>query len=216
VLIAHGGGNTSMATLAALATPADYLEVDLWVHRDRFEARHERRLPFGLPWLYERWYLSRLRLEREPLQRLLDACRDRAGLFLDLKTGGERPSTIVARALASLEARIPVLASSQSWPALRAFRHAVPDVPIYYSVDVISKLDLLFSVIRRDPVPDGVSCNHRLLTPDVIKRFHDNGLGVVAWTVDSDDRALELAGWGVDGITTHRAPELRKLLGPSA
>ena len=38
-------------------THADFIEVDLWVHHGRFEARHERRFPASLPLLFEKWYL---------------------------------------------------------------------------------------------------------------------------------------------------------------
>jgi glycerophosphoryl diester phosphodiesterase len=213
LLIAHSGGNSADLTAAALESGADFLEVDLWVHRDRLEARHERRLPLGIPLLFERWYLARLGKDRAPLGRLLEATRGRAGLFLDLKNGGEHPSRIVAAALHGLEARVPVLASSQAWPILRAFSRAVPSIPLFYSVDVPAQLDLLLSAVARDPVPSGTSCRHALLTADVVSRLHEEGLDVVAWTVDDEERALELAAMGVDAITTHRVAQLRAALG---
>jgi glycerophosphoryl diester phosphodiesterase len=184
LLIAHSAGNSARLTSAAIESGADFLEVDLWVHRDRLEARHERRLPLGIPLLFERWYFARLRKDRAPLGRLLEATRGRAGLFLDLKNGGEHPSRIVAAALEGLEARVPVLASSQAWSVLRAFSRAIPSMPL-----------------------------HSLLTPEVVSRLHEEGLAVVAWTVDDEERALELAAMGVDAITTHRVVELRAALG---
>jgi glycerophosphoryl diester phosphodiesterase len=216
VIIAHGGGNSSDRTAAALAGPSDYLEVDFWVHGDRFEARHERRFPFGIPFLYEKWYLRRVPRDVEPLERLLEACEGRAGIFLDLKNGRERPSRLVAKVLEALDDHVPVLASSQQWDVLRGFAANVSGVPVYYSVDVPAKLDLLHSIVRRDPVPAGTSCRHTLLTRDVIRRLHDEGLAVVAWTVDDPARAEELAEMGVDGITTHNAAEIRAVLGPPA
>jgi glycerophosphoryl diester phosphodiesterase len=213
LVIAHGAGNSLEATATALDAGADYIEVDLWVHGDRFEARHERRLPFGLPALYEKWYISRLRDGGEPLAPLLELCRGRAGLFLDLKNGGERPSKLVARALSRLDQAVPVLASSQFWPILRALARAVPQVPVYYSVDVVAKLDLLLSIAPRDPLPAGTSCRHVLLTADVVARLHADGLAVIAWTVDDAGRASELAEMGVDAITTHNPAGVRAALG---
>jgi glycerophosphoryl diester phosphodiesterase len=213
LVIAHGAGNASAATAAALDAGADYIEVDLWVHRNGFEARHERRLPFGLPALYEKWYISRPRQRGEPLQPLLEACRGRAGLFLDLKNGGERPSRLVASALARLDRAVPVLASSQFWPILRAVARTVPQVPVYYSVDVVAKLDLLLSIAAHDPLPAGTSCRHELLTAGIVERLHAEGLAVVAWTVDEEHRARELAAMGVDAITTHHPAEIRRALG---
>lgn len=211
-LIAHGAGNSRDGISAALEAGADFLEVDLWVHRGRFEARHERRLPLGLPVLYEQWYFSRLRLAREPLRTLAAACSGRAGLFLDLKNGGDRPSRLLVNALAGIDTVTPVLASSQFWPILRKVATSAPSIPVYYSVDVEAKLDLLFSLRRRDPLPAGTSCRHELLTADVVRRLHEAGLAVVAWTVDDEARALELAAMGVDAITTHRPAELKRAL----
>jgi glycerophosphoryl diester phosphodiesterase len=39
--------------------------------------------------------------------------------------------------------------------------------------------------------------------------LHDRGYLVVAWTVDDGERAMELARWGVDGVTTNAVPRLR-------
>ena len=36
-----------------------------------------------------------------------------------------------------------------------------------------------------------------------VDRAHGEGLGVFVWTVDSIERALELADYGVDGIITN-------------
>jgi glycerophosphoryl diester phosphodiesterase len=196
-----------------LGHEADYLEIDLWVHRGRFEARHERRLPFHLPGIYERWYLHRPPADRDPLGTILHACEEHTGLLLDIKNGNHLPSTMVARALAKWEQTAAVAASSQHWPALRAIARAAPAVAVYYSVDVVAKLDLLFSVARRDPLPAGISCRHSLLTREVVERLHDEGLAVIAWTVDNEKRAVQLAEMGVDAITTHRVRELRAEIG---
>ena len=45
-------------------------------------------------------------------------------------------------------------------------------------------------------------------------RSLDLALLVVAWTVDDIDRAAELVGWGVDGLTTHRVAEMRAEFAP--
>ena len=66
----------------------------------------------------------------------------------------------------------------------------------------------------RDLRPRGVSCRHSLLTPRVVEALHAKDLLVVAWTVDDIDRAAELVGWGVDGLTTHRVAEMRAEFAP--
>ena len=51
-IIAHKGGNGTRDFTAAVDAGADLVETDLWVHRGRFEARHERAL-YPIPLLYE-------------------------------------------------------------------------------------------------------------------------------------------------------------------
>lgn len=212
-LIAHGGGNDPAVARRALADGADFLEVDLWVRRGRFEARHERHLPGPLPILYERWYLRPAPRPVYRLEELLLACHGRAGVFLDLKNAPGAAPRLVRRALAEPGGRdARVAASSTNWPLLRAVKAARPDLDLYYSVDTPAQFDLFRSVAERDPLPAGVSCRHSLLSERAIARFHEDGLAVVAWTVDGAERARALARWGVDAITTNRAAAMRDAL----
>jgi len=209
-IIAHAAGNTVRSTRVAIADVADFLEVDLFVHRGRFEARHERRM-YPLPLLFEKWYVRWA--PRSPFS-LVDLLRESAGqvrVFLDLKNGGSTAAALVREALDAVP-RAALVASSQHWPILRAVERACPGIDLFYSVDVQAKLDLMLSVAGRDLRPRGVSCNHRLLTPARISRLHEAGLQVVGWTVDDLDRVRELIAWGVDGITTHRVREVREML----
>lgn len=47
-----------------------------------------------------------------------------------------------------------------------------------------------------------VHLDHRLCTPETIRRYHDQGLQVGVWTVNSLLRKQALAAWGVDRIIT--------------
>lgn len=47
------------------------------------------------------------------------------------------------------------------------------------------------------------------LRADHIDAFHRAGFGVNTWTVDSRDRANELANWGIDGIISNVPHELK-------
>ena len=214
-LIAHGGGNSAARAREALDAGATFIEVDLWVHRGRLEARHERRLPGPLPILYELWYLRRAPRPPYHLEDLLLACQGRAGVLLDLKNGlGEMPR-LLREALARAGGNVQVVASSQNWPLLREVGVACPQVDLYYSIDTLDQFDLFQSVVTHDPLPTGVSCRHSLLTRDVVAGFHEAGLAVAAWTVDEGDRARELATWGVEAITTNQVEEMRAALAAS-
>ncbi|MGB4861124.1 MAG: glycerophosphodiester phosphodiesterase [Tepidiformaceae bacterium] len=208
-IIAHGGGNNLATARKFLDAGADYLEVDLWLHKGRFEARHERRMRW-LPLLFEKWYLSRPARGDYGLAQLLAECEERgAGVFLDLKNGGAASAALLRTTIATSGHSGRVVASSQQWRTLRAINEITPDVDSFYSIDVQAKLDLFRSVVDRDTRPRGVSCRHSLLSRRVVRELHDRGLLVVAWTVDEMDRARELVDWGVDGLTTHNVAEMR-------
>jgi glycerophosphoryl diester phosphodiesterase len=211
-IVAHGAGNTPSLVREAIAVAADYVEVDLWVHRGRFEARHER-AAYPLPLLFEKWYLRWAPRHRFGLADLISEAAGRVGLFLDLKGGGAEAAALIRRALDEAGTRPSMVASAQQWETLRAVHRAVPEVDLFYSVDVATKLNLFLSVSQRDDAPRGVSCRHDLLSAEAVTELHDRGLLVAAWTVDEPARAEELAAWGVDAITTHRVGAVRRQLG---
>ncbi len=187
------------------------VEIDVWSHRRRVEVRHERRVPLGVPLLFEKWYLRRPSRGEDQLGAIVNAIPKATGLFLDLKDRHPEGLASLARTVAANGHR-RVIASSQLWPALRDMAVILPGIEVYYSVDVRAKLALLLSVTRRDRVCAGVSARASLLDPATIQTLHDCGLQVVAWTVDDPARAVALADAGVDGITTHDPRGLRTAL----
>ena len=116
-IIAHKGGNGTRDFTAAVDAGADLVETDLWVHRGRFEARHERAL-YPIPLLYESRRLKR-RPGRFDLAAAVEALGGRAELFLDLKNGPGTASPLIAEALERLPAGTRLAASSPSWHILR-------------------------------------------------------------------------------------------------
>ena len=44
----------------------------------------------------------------------------------------------------------------------------------------------------------------RVVSPRFVEYAHDAGLGVQVWTVDTEDAARRLLGWGVDALITDR------------
>ena len=44
----------------------------------------------------------------------------------------------------------------------------------------------------------------RVVSPRFVEYAHDAGLGVQVWTVDTEDSARRLLGWGVDALITDR------------
>ncbi len=214
-VIAHAANRPGQAAAAAEAG-ADYVEVDLWVHEGALEVRHERRFPLHVPLLFEKWYFSRLPREATATAELAAVTASGAGLFLDLKNGGVRAGPLIGSLLQSCAPGARVAASSQSWLSLRPLARLCPAVDLFYSIDVPAKLDLFFTVLERDGLPRGVSCRESLLTPAVIDRLHQARMAVVAWTVDDEARARELAALGVAAITTHRVAEFSTIFAREA
>lgn len=209
-IIAHQGGNTPRQVRDALTHVADHLEVDLWVEDNHFEARHDKLLR-PLPLLWGGFFRVSL-APKKPfgLAELLKETGTEAGIFLDMKNGGGKAGRILRRSIDAAGSPAPrMAASSQLWSVLRGIGEHAPEVDLFYSIDVRAKLDLFLSVAHRDTRPRGVSCKHTLITEPLVRMLHDRGYLVVAWTVDDGDRAIELARWGVDGITTNAVPRIR-------
>lgn len=208
-IIAHRGGNTSRQLRDALEYLADHIEVDLWVEDGHFEARHDRLLrPLPLLW---RGGLRFALAPKRPfgLAELLGETGDSTGVFLDMKNGGQAAGRLLRKSIDAAGSVPRIAASSQLWSVLRAIAQHAPEVDLFYSIDVRAKLDLFLSVSHRDTRPRGVSCRHTLLNEALVRAFHERGYLVVAWTVDDGDRAMDLARWGVDGITTNVVPRIR-------
>jgi glycerophosphoryl diester phosphodiesterase len=209
-IIAHQGGNTPRQVRDALSHLADHIEVDLWIEDGRFEARHDRLLrPLPVLWggLYRFTWAPKKTFSLADL--LVETGRD-AGIFLDMKNGGRAAGGLLRKAIDAAGNPPPqIAASSQLWSALRSIGAAAPEVSLFYSIDARAKLDLFLSVSERDTRPRGVSCKHTLLNQSLVNLLHERGYLVVAWTVDDGDRAMELARWGVDGITTNVVPRIR-------
>ncbi|MBI4789860.1 MAG: glycerophosphodiester phosphodiesterase [Chloroflexi bacterium] len=51
------------------------------------------------------------------------------------------------------------------------------------------------------------------VTEALVKAVHGRGIKIGTWTVNTAEEMRRLAGWGVDGITSDRPDELKKVLG---
>ncbi len=119
---------------------------------------------------------------------------------------------LVREAIDEAEPWLVPAASSQIWSVLRHIRRDLPEVPVYYSIDVRAQLDLLMENLRREEPPDGVSCRQQLLDADTIRTLRRAGMAIIAWTVDDPERARELVEQGVAAITTHEVEDIREAI----
>jgi glycerophosphoryl diester phosphodiesterase len=219
LLIAHGYANSRKGLNAALSSPADMIEADLWYRGGRIWARHERRLPL-LPILSDRWsgqvtysHGPRLRLgpwflslDLHPfgLEEMLSRVNARRPLLLDLKG---RHSTTRARAFCALlldylqrfgmseKAWI-----SGEWRLLDEVRRAKQGMPVYYSVGNRGQWRALVRRIEKGDEVKGV-CIHRALVDDARVRFLQmNGVEFYCWAIENRSDARRLIELGAAGI----------------
>ena len=78
-------------------------------------------------------------------------------------------------------------------------RAILPDQPCQYLTGDNS--DEMVAKLAADGMD--IDIHHASLTEERIKAMHAAGLTVNCWTVDTADRAEELAAWGVDQITSN-------------
>jgi len=197
--IAHRAGNNLHHLEQALAAGVDAIECDFWHARGRLSLRHERKLP-ALPVLYDRWYL-RFAIGELSLPELLREINFRADLFLDIKSASPRAAAAVLELYHDNESLMPrTLVSSQQWRLLDQLGDAGTEMQMYYSIGRTEAIDALLRRAEATPRPAGTSIRHTLLSEGVVRRLHDAGLKVFAWTVNNRHRAEELLALGVDGL----------------
>ncbi len=82
---------------------------------------------------------------------------------------------------------------------LGKIRKRLPSQSLQYLFSSYS--DLIFEKLLEDKLD--VDVNHKMLTKELVDKFHGAGMVVNCWTVDDPERAAELAEWGVDMITSN-------------
>lgn len=152
------------------------------------------------------WFANEFSGERVPSFAEASALCREAGIWANIEikpNPGEERATgeIVARMTKLLwaGAHPPPLLSSFSGLALEAAAVESPELPrallvVEPAPNWLAQLDRLQCV--------ALHVNHRHLDPVLIKSVHDSGRGILAYTVNDSERALELLEWGIDALVT--------------
>ncbi len=191
--IAHRFGN-SLDGVAAATGVTDTIEVDVHLGRSgKAEVRHSKRL-----WLtgrlWERWYLVDADEPIPTFASILEGSGD-TPLWLDLKGFTRRLSRQVASEVGD---RRPLTVSTKGWWLLKPFS-ALDDVRVVRSAGNRFERWLLTTVPSRQSL-DAVVLHRRLLSADLVERFHQRGWKVYSWSVPNVEAARRLRRWGVDGV----------------
>lgn len=190
--VAHNSGGSIEATLEALISGADVIEVDVAEIDGELYSAHSPPLPF----VGQRWF-------RGPsLARVWAASLGAEAISLDLKESSPEFVGLVADFIAARSPYRQVIISSREVSVLRALRPRVPNAILLLSVPDERTLDSLRTDEPALDVVDGVTIRHTVLDDDNVAWLSAEGLLVFAWTVNTLERVNELVGYGVDAITT--------------
>lgn len=144
------------------------------------------------------WFDLSFTEERIPtLREVLDLCKDRIGVNIELKYYGSerRLEQSVAEIVDQAGMADQVMAMSLSLPGARKMKSLRPDwkVGLLSSVSLgdLGKLDV-----------DFLALNARVATRPLVRRLHAQGKEVFAWTVNDAVSISAMAGRGVDAIIT--------------
>lgn len=201
--IAHRAGNDAAAARQAIASGADMLETDIWLHRDDLEVRHDERVTlFGwaLPLLRHGWHVYRLARSLRRIEHVLDETPLDVRLFLDLKgTDPVLGQRLVAR-IGTHQPERPIIVCGRAWEQLDAIA-PLPHVTAIYSVGDERELAAFWERAGRLDFP-AISLNHTLATPEVMARLRAMDALVICWTVNDLARMEALRSLGAGGFTT--------------
>lgn len=206
--IAHRGGNSLERLLEAERAGADLVEVDVWLHRGRLDVRHAGSIGI-LPVLRDRWVLRPGRPGRMQLANVLAAARPATRLMLDLKGEHLDLSRDAIATMAEQRPGEPYIVSARHWDLLAPFR-ALPHVLPVYSCGSADSLAEALDLARGEGLP-AVGAHHRLLDATRAAELREQVPEILAWAVESRQRARDLVGWGVTGIISDDLHVLRGL-----
>lgn len=179
-------------------------------------ARHERGVVV-LPLVFDKWYV-RPEIRPITLPEIIANLGGQTGLYLDLKSDNERFLDHIVGIIQDAAIVERTAITSPHWQALAYIEARAPAVTSYYTVIARRHLWPFWDHLDEYPEVNGTAIRQGLLNPALVEAFHARGLKILAWTVDSPSRALELLRWGVDGIISNRLDLLQAIpaVGPSS
>lgn len=158
------------------------------------------------------WFDPGFSAERTPtLREVLDACRGRCGVVIELKYYGhdQRLEERVVERVEQADMAGDVMIMSLKPEGVRKVRAMRPDWPVGLLTSValgdVTRLDL-----------DFLGRNARTTTPSLIRRARRAGIDVYVWTVNEPVEMSAMISRGVDGIITDEPGRGREVLAQRA
>ena len=220
LVFAHRGGsalapeNTIAAFDNGLALGADGLELDVHLSRDGVVVVHHDRLLDRTTTLrgpIRRADAAELRRADVPaLAEVLARYRDRR-IIVEMKVNTAELAAATIDVIRRAGAVDRVCLGSFGLRVLRAARAIEPAIATSGAREEV-RWALYRSWVRWPvsrvgysgyQIPE-MSGSTRVVSPRFVEYAHDAGLGVQVWTVDTEEAARRLLGWGVDALITDR------------
>jgi len=170
-------------------------------------------------WKARRWAGQRIPTLKEVLATIPDGKR----LLIEIKCGKEVVPELHRVLIASGKGPEQIAVIAADPHVLLAAKRAMPKLHVQWVVGTIPERDKRTRKVRvtvREVIAscrqgnfDGLSVRRDSeIDEDFVKQFHDAGLQLHVWTVNSAREVKRLSGLGVDGITTDRPGHVRKQL----
>lgn len=219
LVLAHRGAshmrvdNSRSAFEAAIAPGCDGVELDVRATSDGLLAVTHAATVKGYGAVAEHTFNGLNRALEGELLQLEQALDILEGLTVNIEiksdpkeigwVPAELTSRLLAKFLSGYSTKSTYIVSSFSVRALEVFADLAPGFAIGLLANIGSDL------IGRCHVATEIGANYILphhsgVNADIVKEAHALGLGVITWTVDQSERAVDVAKCLVDGIITNR------------
>lgn len=190
--VAHNSGDSVPATLAALASGADAIELDVVSLDGALYSSHAPPLPL----------IGRGVFRGPSLEAIWTAAAQTDLVKFDLKESSPEYLELVLGFLETHKRDHQVVIATNDRGSLHFFADRMPEILRFSSVGDRGELNAL----RKDPelvaLVNGVSIQEALVDEETAGWLNERSLRVLAWTVNDLDRANDLIRLGVDAITT--------------
>jgi glycerophosphoryl diester phosphodiesterase len=209
--VAHRAGNSLPGLAAANELGVDVIECDVHGRRGRLEVRHLKTAG-PLPFLWDRWELSRASAPRLGLGELLAADRHGTTFMLDLKGRDRWTSRAVAGLLHEVGHSRPLMTCGRWWPAVDALASDLNFVRPVLSARTRGELLRLRRRLATGPAPFGVSVHASLLDAEVVTELHKAVERVMTWPVNDAYVLTKVLNYGVSGVISDEAAVLAQVV----
>ncbi|MEM7260288.1 MAG: glycerophosphodiester phosphodiesterase family protein [Pseudomonadota bacterium] len=227
---AHAPENTLAAIQAAADAGATWIEIDVNISRDGIAVLHHddglERCTDGSGLVIEKdlaalrdldsgsWFNQSFQGEQIATLEECIALANRLSLGINLEikpcSGWEIPTTQrIAKTITAADQLPPMVISSFSHIALIEVKKHLPDIP-RGSLFLVAPPD--WQALTDEVAASTIHLHaNSLLNRTDVDAFHQHGLGVYCYTVNTTEEATEIFNLGVDGVFTNYPQELLAL-----